>query len=59
MLYSCRHSYAHRAHVICDLPPKVVALETLSRSAASWVPSSMEGIDVIGNLWNGVSIQCR
>jgi hypothetical protein len=23
--YSCRHAYAHRAHVICDLPPKVVA----------------------------------
>lgn len=22
--YSCRHGYAHRAHVICDLPPKVV-----------------------------------
>ncbi len=19
--YSCRHGYAHRAHVICDLPP--------------------------------------
>ena len=25
MPYSCRHGYAHRAHVICDLPPKVVA----------------------------------
>jgi integrase len=25
VLYSCRHAYAHRAHVICDLPPKVVA----------------------------------
>ena len=25
MLYSCRHSYTHRAHVICDLPAKVVA----------------------------------
>jgi len=23
--YSCRHGNAHRAHVICDLPPKVVA----------------------------------
>ncbi|PZU97233.1 MAG: hypothetical protein DCF24_12580 [Cyanobium sp.] len=23
--YSCRHGYAHRAHVVCDLPPKVVA----------------------------------
>lgn len=23
--YSCRHGYAHRAHVICNLPPKVVA----------------------------------
>ena len=23
--YSCRHGYAHRAHVICALPPKVVA----------------------------------
>ncbi|CAK6691653.1 hypothetical protein BBFGKLBO_01076 [Synechococcus sp. CBW1107] len=23
--YSSRHGYAHRAHVICDLPPKVVA----------------------------------
>lgn len=22
--YSCRHGYAHRAHVICDLQPKVV-----------------------------------
>lgn len=25
VLYSCPHSDAHRAHVICDLPPKVVA----------------------------------
>jgi integrase len=25
VLYSCRHAYAHRAHLICDLPPKVVA----------------------------------
>jgi hypothetical protein len=25
MLYSCRHGYAHRAHGICDWPPKVVA----------------------------------
>ena len=25
VLYSCRHGYAHRAHVVCDLPPKVVA----------------------------------
>ena len=25
VLYSCRHGYAHRAHVIYDLPPKVVA----------------------------------
>ncbi|MFN9693824.1 MAG: hypothetical protein ACK550_08535 [Synechococcaceae cyanobacterium] len=25
VLYSCRHSYAHRAHVTCELPPKVVA----------------------------------
>lgn len=25
VLYSCRHGYAHRAHVICELPPKVVA----------------------------------
>ena len=25
MPYSCRHGYAHRAHVICDPPPKVVA----------------------------------
>jgi hypothetical protein len=25
VLYSCRHDDAHRAHVICDLPPKVVA----------------------------------
>jgi integrase len=25
VLYSCRHGYAHRAHVLCDLPPKVVA----------------------------------
>ena len=23
--YSCRHGYAHRAHVLCELPPKVVA----------------------------------
>ena len=23
--YSCRHGYAHRAHVYCELPPKVVA----------------------------------
>ena len=50
VLYSCRHSYAHRAHVICDLPPKVVALETFSTYAACWVLSSMEGRDVIGNL---------
>jgi hypothetical protein len=25
VLYSCRHGYAHRAHVVSDLPPKVVA----------------------------------
>lgn len=25
VLYSCRHGYAHRAHVTCELPPKVVA----------------------------------
>jgi integrase len=25
VLYSCRHGYAHRAHIICELPPKVVA----------------------------------
>jgi hypothetical protein len=25
VLYSCRHGYAHRAHVICELPPKAVA----------------------------------
>jgi len=25
VLYSCRHGYDHRAHVICDLLPKVVA----------------------------------
>jgi hypothetical protein len=23
--YSCCHGYRHRAHVICDLPPEVVA----------------------------------
>ncbi|MFN9545838.1 MAG: hypothetical protein ACK6AD_02035 [Cyanobacteriota bacterium] len=33
VLYSCRHGYAHRAHVICDLPPKVVA-------AAPWGTAS-------------------
>ena len=25
VLYSARHGYAHRAHVICELPPKVAA----------------------------------
>ena len=25
VLYSCRHGYAHRAHITCELPPKVVA----------------------------------
>jgi len=25
VLYSARHSYAHRAHLICELPPKVAA----------------------------------
>jgi hypothetical protein len=25
VLYSCRHGYAHRAHIICDLAPKVAA----------------------------------
>jgi len=25
VLYSCRHGYAQRAHIICELPPKVVA----------------------------------
>jgi hypothetical protein len=25
VLYSCCHGYAHRAHVICVLPPKVAA----------------------------------
>ncbi len=23
--YSCRHGFAHRAHVICDQPPKAAA----------------------------------
>jgi hypothetical protein len=26
--YSCRHGYAHRAHVICDLPARVVRCES-------------------------------
>jgi len=25
VLYSARHGYAHRAHVICELPPKIAA----------------------------------
>ena len=25
VLYSCQHGYAHRAHAICDLQPKVVS----------------------------------
>lgn len=25
VLYSARHGYAHRAHLLCELPPKVVA----------------------------------
>jgi integrase len=25
VLYSCRHGYAHRAHIVCDLAPKVAA----------------------------------
>jgi hypothetical protein len=25
VLYSCRLGYVHRAHLVCDLPPKVVA----------------------------------
>lgn len=25
VLYSARHGYAHRAHLICELPPKVAA----------------------------------
>jgi len=25
VLYSARHGYAHRAHMICELPPKVAA----------------------------------
>lgn len=42
VLYSCRHGYAHRAHVICDLPPKVVAaamghsVETHLASYSRW-----------------------
>ena len=32
--YSCRHGYAHRAHMICDLPPKVVdAVHAFARAA--------------------------
>ncbi len=42
VLYSCRHGYAHRAHVVCDLPPKVVAaamghtLETHLAAYSRW-----------------------
>ena len=42
VLYSARHGYAHRAHLICELPPKVAAaamghsLETHLASYSKW-----------------------
>ena len=50
VLYSCRHGYAHRAHVICELPPKVVAaamghsVETHLAAYSRWC-----GDDVVGD----------
>ena len=34
VLYSARHSYVHRAHLICELPPKVV-VAAMGHSAES------------------------
>ena len=42
VLYSARHGYAHRAHLICELPPKVAAaamghsVETHLASYSKW-----------------------
>lgn len=42
VLYSARHGYAHRAHLICELPPKVAAaamghsLETHLAAYSKW-----------------------
>jgi integrase len=42
VLYSARHGYAHRAHMICELPPKVAAaamghsVETHLSSYSKW-----------------------
>ena len=55
--YSCRHGYAHRAHVICDLPPKVVAaamghsVQTHLAAYSRWC-----GDDVIEDAFNKAAI---
>ena len=43
VLYSCRHGYAHRAHVICDLPPKVVAAAWAIACRPTW-PFTAAGV---------------
>ena len=57
VLYSCRHGYAHRAHVICELPPKVVAaamghsVETHLAAYSRWC-----GDDVVDDAFNRAAV---
>ena len=60
VLYSCRHGYAHRAHIICELPPKVVAaamghsVETHLGAYSRWC-----GDDVIDDAFEKATIRLR
>jgi integrase len=58
VLYSCRHGYAHRAHIHCDLAPKVVAaamghtLETHLAAYSRWC-----GDDVVDDAFNKAALR--
>ena len=60
VLYSCRHGYAHRAHVICELPPKVVAaamghsVETHLAAYSRWC-----GDDVVDDAFEKAALRMR
>lgn len=60
VLYSARHSYAHRAHLICELPPKVAAaamghsVETHLAAYSKWC-----GDDVVDDAFEKAASRLR
>jgi integrase len=60
VLYSARHSYAHRAHLICELPPKVAAaamghsVETHLAAYSKWC-----GDDVVDDAFERAASRLR